>query len=82
REQRPDLILMDCHMPEMDGYEATRALRAAPEEFLREMPIIALTANALSTDIEKSMAAGMTDHLSKPVRLEDLRETLAKYLVD
>ena len=80
REQRPDLILMDCHMPEMDGYEATRALRASEEDYLRHMPIVALTANALSTDVEKSLAAGMSGHLSKPVRLEELHAELAKHL--
>ena len=74
------LILMDCHMPEMDGYEATRTLRADDDPLLQEIPILALTANALSTDVEKSLACGMNGHLSKPVRLHELHSALARYL--
>jgi CheY-like chemotaxis protein len=73
-----DLILMDCHMPEMDGYEATRTLRAQGVQ----TPIIALTANALEEDREKCLACGMNDYLSKPIQSDTLRRTLAQWLQD
>jgi CheY-like chemotaxis protein len=73
-----DLILMDCHMPEMDGYEATRTLRAQGVQ----TPIIALTANALEEDREKCLACGMNDYLSKPIQADMLRRTLAQWLQD
>jgi len=72
-----DLVLMDCQMPVMDGYEATRCIRAAG---FADLPILAMTANALSVDREKSLAAGMNDHLTKPLKFETLRETLARWL--
>ncbi len=74
-EENYDLVLMDCQMPEMDGYEATRRLR----EQGVQTPIVALTANALEEDREQCLACGMNDYLSKPVQASQLRETLAKW---
>jgi CheY-like chemotaxis protein/HPt (histidine-containing phosphotransfer) domain-containing protein len=71
------VVLMDCHMPEMDGYEATRQLRATGWDSDR-LRIIALTANAMRGDAERCLAAGMDDYVAKPVRLEDLRDALAR----
>jgi PAS domain S-box-containing protein len=74
-----DLILMDCQMPEMDGYEATRLLRRASGP-MAGTKIVAMTANAIQGDREKCLEAGMDDYISKPVRTEDLTEVLRKYL--
>lgn len=76
-----DLILMDVQMPEMDGMDATRALRAWEIENARpRLPVIAMTANALSGDRSDCLASGMDDHLAKPVRVETLRALLAHWL--
>lgn len=71
-----DVILMDMRMPEMDGLEATRRIRAMDREDAREIPIIALTANAFDEDVQRSMQAGLNAHLSKPVEPEALFETM------
>jgi CheY-like chemotaxis protein len=73
-----DLILMDIQMPVMDGITATQLIRA--EKSLQSIPIIAMTANALTSDYEKSIAAGMNDHLSKPIEMEKLITTLNRWL--
>jgi CheY-like chemotaxis protein len=75
-----DLVLMDCHMPVMDGYEATRCIRALPDPAKRGIPIIALTASALKADIDRCMAAGMDDHLGKPYDCKALASKLARWL--
>ena len=71
-----DAVLMDMRMPEMDGLEATRTIRAMEREDAKSIPIIALTANAFDEDVERSMQAGLNAHLSKPVEPEALFETL------
>jgi len=73
------LIFMDCQMPMMDGYEATRKIRQSGERYAR-LPIVAMTANAMAGDREKCLAAGMDDYISKPVSLKALEETLQKYV--
>jgi signal transduction histidine kinase/CheY-like chemotaxis protein len=73
-----DLILMDCYMPDMDGYEATRQLKASPET--AGIPVVALTANAMQGDREKCISAGMDDYLSKPVRMDELQTVLDRHL--
>ena len=71
-----DAILMDMRMPEMDGLEATRRIRALERADAKQIPIIALTANAFDEDVQRSMQAGLNAHLSKPVEAELLFETL------
>jgi len=73
-----DLVLMDCQMPEMDGFEAVARIRAQ-EEGGKRIPIIALTANAMRGDRERCLAAGMDDYLAKPLRPEELERALAKW---
>ncbi len=80
RDKRPDLILMDCHMPEMDGYEATRQLRMRPDS--RDLPIIALTADATMADQERCIEAGMNAHAAKPIRMEVLYERMVQCMPD
>jgi len=75
-----DLILMDCSMPEMDGYEATARIRNFEEVAGRRTPIIAMTANTQRGDAEKCLAAGMDDYLAKPITLADLRQKLERWL--
>lgn len=80
RQQIFDLVLMDCMMPEMDGYQATRAIREGQTgQRNREIPIIALTANTLSGDREHCIAAGMSDYLPKPIRPKELAQILARW---
>ncbi|MGD9831400.1 MAG: response regulator [Piscinibacter sp.] len=73
-----DGVLMDCQMPVMDGYAATRALRERPQ--FRDLPVIAMTANTMVGDREKVLAAGMNDHIAKPINIEELFATLARWV--
>ena len=75
-----DLILMDIMMPEMNGLEAAEAIRKLNRKDCREMPIIAMSANAFDEDVKKSMASGMNEHLSKPLNIGKLQRVLMKYL--
>jgi CheY-like chemotaxis protein len=79
--ERPDLVLMDVQMPEMDGFAATAVIRTQearhPED--RRLPIVALTAFAMKGDRERCLAAGMDDHLPKPIRRDDLAAVLARF---
>jgi CheY-like chemotaxis protein len=77
-DQAFDGILMDCQMPVMDGYTATREIRALPGFAM--LPIIAMTANAMAGDREKVLAAGMFDHIAKPLNVAEMFETLAKWI--
>ena len=77
-EKNYDLVLMDCQMPIMDGYEATRAIRK--EKRFTNLPIVAMTANAMQGDREKCINAGMNDHVSKPISTKELFAALAKWI--
>ena len=71
-----DMILMDVQMPVMNGYEATKAIRRSSHELAKKIPLIAMTANAFSEDIQHSLAAGMNAHVSKPVEMKVLEKTI------
>ena len=71
-----DMILMDVQMPVMNGYEATKAIRRSTHKLAKTIPIIAMTANAFSEDIQHSLAAGMNAHISKPVEMKVLKKTI------
>ncbi len=77
---RYDLILMDIQMPEMDGYEATRRIRALPDKRKAAIPIVAMTANAFEDDRKNALSAGMNDHIAKPLDLQKLFRVLSELL--
>ncbi|HQX01838.1 MAG TPA: response regulator, partial [Anaerolineales bacterium] len=79
KEETPDLILMDIMMPVMDGLEATKLIREV--DSLKHTPIVALTALAMPGDRERCIAAGMTDYLSKPIRIQELADMIQKHLI-
>jgi two-component system cell cycle response regulator DivK len=76
--EKPDLILMDLSLPQMDGWTATRKIKAVPD--LQHIKIIALTAHAMVGDREKAIEAGCDDYVSKPIDLRELASKLAQYL--
>ena len=75
-----DVILMDVMMPVMDGYEATRKIRSLSKPEAKTVPIIAMTANAFAEDVEESRSAGMNEHISKPLDLDKVKATIARYV--
>ena len=75
-----DLILMDIQMPKMDGYEATRRIRALPDHAQASVPIVAMTANAFAEDKRAALEAGMNGHIAKPIEIPKLMETLKEIL--
>jgi signal transduction histidine kinase/CheY-like chemotaxis protein len=75
-----DMVFMDLQMPEMDGYEATKRIRALDDPHAKEVPIVAMTAHVFREDIEKCFRAGMNGHIGKPLALEDIFRMLRKYL--
>ncbi|MDR3289550.1 MAG: bacteriohemerythrin, partial [Peptococcaceae bacterium] len=76
-----DVIFMDVQMPEMDGYEATRRIRALPGDKAKQIPIIAMTANVFREDIEKCITSGMNDHIGKPLDIDEVVQKLHTYLL-
>ncbi|MDR1021339.1 MAG: response regulator [Synergistaceae bacterium] len=77
---RYDVIFMDIHMPVMGGYEATRLIRETDDPHAASVPIIAITANVFREDVERCIAAGMNDHIGKPIDIDDLMEKLGRYI--
>ncbi|HHH42103.1 MAG TPA: response regulator [Chloroflexi bacterium] len=77
-ERRPDLILMDINLPEVDGYEVTTRLKQTPD--LAHIPVIALTANVMRGDREKSLAAGCDGYIQKPIDVDALPDQIAAFL--
>ena len=75
-----DAILMDVQMPIMDGYEATRTIRALPRDDVKDLPIIAMTANALEEDKEMALKNGMNAHIAKPIDIDLFISVLGKFL--
>ncbi len=75
-----DMVFMDIHMPEMDGYEASRRIRALPVPEARTIPIVAMTANVFREDVEKCFEAGMNAHVGKPIDMAELFQALDRYL--
>lgn len=71
-------LTVDCAW---DGYDATRAIRSSARDYCKRVPIVAMTANAFAEDVERAKESGMNDHLSKPIEIEKLKATLAKYRV-
>ncbi len=75
-----DIVLMDIRMPRMNGYDATRAIRASSRQYCKQIPIIAMTANAFAEDVLAAKTAGMNEHLSKPIDLKELAKALQKWI--
>lgn len=78
REGHPDLVLLDLHMPVLDGFGVLEVLRA--DTAMKDVPIVALTASGMAADRERALAAGFSDYLSKPISLTRLRSEIERYL--
>ena len=74
------MLLTDIRMPVMDGYEATKKIRAMERPYARNIPIVAMSANAFADDVMRSKEIGMDDHIAKPIDIEVLTQTLATYV--
>jgi len=79
-EVKPDMVLIDINLPDIDGYEVARRIRASQEAELQSVPLIAITANVLAGDAEKSLAAGCDAYLPKPVNVRELIARVDSYL--
>ena len=75
-----DLVLMDVQMPDMNGYEATEAIRASGRPDLGTLPIVAMSADAFAEDVQRALKSGMNDHLAKPVDIAKLLSVLEKWM--
>lgn len=75
-----DLIFMDIQMPKMNGYDATRAIRAMKRNYCRQVPIVAMTANAFAEDVQAAKTVGMNEHIAKPLELKVLIKAMKKWL--
>lgn len=78
KQEHPDLILMDMNLPDRDGYELTREIRAIPE--LADIPVVAMTANVMHGDREKTLEAGCVGYIPKPIDVDALPEQVARFL--
>ena len=75
-----DIVFMDIQMPRMNGYDATRAIRAMHRNYCRQVPIVAMTANAFAEDVQAAKTVGMNEHIAKPLDLNYLIQILKKWL--
>ena len=75
-----DIVFMDVQMPRMNGYDATRAIRAMNRDYCRQVPIVAMTANAFAEDVQAAKTVGMNEHIAKPLDLCTLAKTLVRWL--
>lgn len=75
-----DIIFMDIQIPRMNGYDATRAIRAMRRNYCKQVPIVAMTANAFAEDVQAAKTVGMNEHIAKPLDLKMLAKTLSKWL--
>ena len=80
-DDKYDIVLMDIQMPKMNGYDATRAIRASERKYLKTVPIIAMTANAFAEDVQAARTAGMNEHIAKPIDLKVLARVLDKWVL-